>query len=88
MDWRKFSWVSNALILSVLIVRLAQAVSYQNPVRLVKENISRPTLKEGTLEIMYNDTWRSVCDSRWGYSEAVVVCHMLGFSGAIRGYKR
>ncbi len=43
---------------------------------------------EGTVEIFYNNTWGVVCDDYWGYSEAVVVCHMLGFTGAIRAYSR
>ena len=46
-------------------------------------------VNEGTVEIMYNGTtWGVICDDYWGYSEAEVVCRMLGFSGAIRGYSR
>ena len=42
----------------------------------------------GTVEIRYNGTWGVVCDDYWGYSEAVVVCRMLNFSGAIRAFSR
>ena len=33
-------------------------------------------------------TWGSVCDNYWGFEEAVVVCHMLGFTNAIRSFSR
>ena len=33
---------------------------------------------EGTVEVCYNGAWNSVCDYRWGYQEAFVVCRQLG----------
>lgn len=35
---------------------------------------------EGTVEICFNQTWRAICDSGWGYAEAVVTCRQLGHS--------
>ena len=44
--------------------------------------------KNGTVEIFYNGMWGTLCgDYRdWGFTEAEVTCHMLGFGGAIRAY--
>ena len=43
---------------------------------------------KGTVEIFYNGTWGTVCHDYWGFTEAEVACHMLGFGGAVRAYSR
>jgi deleted-in-malignant-brain-tumors protein 1 len=60
---------------------------YTYPIRLVT-NGTIATPNEGTVEILHNGTWSAVCDDYWGYSEAVVACHMLGFTTAVRAYIR
>ena len=35
---------------------------------------------EGRVQICFNDTWGTVCDSNWGTTESTVVCNQLGFS--------
>ena len=61
--------------------------NFVNPVRLLT-NGSVLSTNEGTVEILYNGTWGSVCDDYWGFSEARVVCRMLGYVDAIRAYSR
>ena len=54
--------------------------------RLVVNGTQSGTI-EGTVEILYNGTWGTVCDDYWGFADARVVCRMLGFSDAIASYR-
>ena len=38
---------------------------------------------EGTVQVLCNGTWSSVCDNNWDILDARVVCHQLGYVDAI-----
>ena len=38
-------------------------------------------MKEGRVEIFWNNRWSTICDNGWDDNDAVVVCKQLGYSG-------
>ena len=34
---------------------------------------------DGRVQVLYNNTWKAICDNQWGMLDAQVVCRMLCF---------
>lgn len=43
---------------------------------------------EGHVEVYINGAWGTVCSSSFDFREATVICRQLGYSRAVRYYRR
>ena len=52
-------------------------------IRLVRNGATSPNYTSGVVQVWWNGQWGNICnDASFGYDEADVVCHQLGWSGA------
>ena len=59
-----------------IVTANAEDCSTEGNVRLVSaDGVAE---NEGRVEVCVNGVWGTVCDDRWGASDARVVCHQLG----------
>ena len=57
---------------------------YQWPIRLTSGTIE--TWSEGIVHFKSSYSWSAICGDNWGFTEALVACHMLGFATVVRAY--
>ena len=57
--------------------------SSDGAIRLVRYGTTSPYYTSGVVQVWWNRQWGNICyDSSFGYNEANVICHQLGWSGA------
>ena len=53
------------------------------PIRLWRNGSSSLSFTSGRVQLVYNSQWGNICDDvSFGITEATVICHQLGYTGA------
>ena len=69
-------WLISACILII-------GPSSSGAICLVRDGHTSPDYTSGVVQVWWNGQWGNICnDASFGYDEADVVCHQLGWSGA------
>ena len=70
--------ISNALFVIIILWHFLVGV-----VQLARSGSSSTSYSSGRVQIYYNNQWGNICDdTQFGITEAHVICHQLGYTGA------
>lgn len=70
---------------SEFVVDPSCSVRENGAIRLWKHGATSRSYMSGTVQICFNRYWGNICDEPrfgFGFQEAHVVCHQLGYTGA------
>ena len=58
------------------------SVRSEGTIVLSRNNVASSSYSYGVVRVWYSNGWGNICDdSSFGYSEANVICHQLGYTG-------
>ena len=58
--------------------------STNGPIRLWRNGNSSTEFTSGRVQLVYDSVWGNICwDAHFGLTEADVICHQLGYTGAL-----
>ena len=73
---------------SSTLLRMSQSLSTAYPLRLVSQTGFSGNLSAGSLEVLINNEWGTICIQGFQYQEAAVSCRQLGLSNSPGAYGR
>ena len=74
--------------LALIVARYDHTCCYSGqsngPVRLWRNGLSSSAYTFGRVQVFFNSQWGNICDdASFRLTEATVICHQLGYTGAI-----
>ena len=67
-------------VLTSILINTGQLYVHFTAVRLVNSYLPHA----GRVEVLYSGIWGTICSDYWDLQDAEVVCHQLGYDGALR----
>ena len=80
------SFVRKPFIASISVLAGQTSGPSNGPIRLWRSGTTSVT--SGIVQLLYNSRWGNICDEsgNFGVAEASVICHQLGYTGAVDFY--
>ena len=80
----------NLLFVSIPLALLSYHIAEEpipntvnGPIRLWRNGATSLSYTSGRVQIYFNNMWGNICDdAAFGLTEAIVICHQLGYTGA------
>ena len=67
-----------------LLFSAGHVQSTNGPIRLWRNGNSSKEFTSGRVQLVYDSEWGNICwDANFGLTEADVICHQLGYTGAL-----
>lgn len=74
-------WFS--VLISILVCPYISPATPRQAINVTLRLANGRNVSEGRVEVLYNDTWGTICDNSWDIQDAEVVCRQLGFESAL-----
>ena len=78
-----FIELNSMFIVCITIIIVSIVGTSNGPIRLWRNGGTSPAYTSGRVQLYFNNRWGNICDDiMFGLTEATVICHQLGYTGA------